>query len=468
MFIIKEKFRPEMVGKMTEKMVSILQKRLGTFMNVSPFAQSNTKGEDVYLGTIQDKYLFSFEFNQGAPVSVTVYKSLDPNQSYRTLVFAGYNIVQVMDEITEFLSDFLSGKAIDLRSFDDISEARGRKSTKFPIFIDWLSSDKDYIKLIQTEGLTTLYSVYFKPWAIENGQIMSIATFRQSILKYLRTNKLTSKRIGVTLVIHGKSFKEVPPPSEEQKTWDEIYAASFDGKFDFLEKSIDMLVKGFTNGLLVFGGSGIGKTFNITEWVLNKVKKVNKRVFILKGSSIKDIADLYEFLFENKDNTIMVFDDSEALWTSRDRRGLILQATESQGSGARVIDVESRVLDKLNRHRVKGIEKMPLTFEFNSQILIITNMPKHKIDPAIKDRMLMVDMTLSLEQILTGLSERVSVLQPNVPTEIKEEVLEFMIEISPRLKSISFRDYNNVMMIRYMYQESSIWKNHALNQVLKV
>jgi hypothetical protein len=113
------------------------------------------------------------------------------------------------------------------------------------------------------------------------------------------------------------------------------------------------------NGLMVLGGAGIGKTFN----VMNYLDK-HKIDFSLMRTYTTPLA-LFMWLWEHKDDKLIVMDDVDGIWDN-DFSAAILKSALWEVDGERRIEwhSSSRTLDK------SGI---PFEFLFNAKIIFICN-----------------------------------------------------------------------------------------------
>jgi hypothetical protein len=118
-----EKFRPEMVGKMNSHLAKVLGSKVGKNIYISNVSLGvDRKGNDVFPASIEEKYFFTVNYNNGNLESLTSYNDNGFKKMDKTIVFTGYNIVQVIGELVEFLSDFVGG-TLENRESDMLSES---------------------------------------------------------------------------------------------------------------------------------------------------------------------------------------------------------------------------------------------------------------------------------------------------------------------------------------------------------
>lgn len=109
-------------------------------------------------------------------------------------------------------------------------------------------------------------------------------------------------------------------------------------------------------------------------------------------------------------------------------------------------EYEQKVFDTLEEDPAAKV-KLPGEFDFKGRIIFISNMAKKDLDPAVLNRSMFIDMTLTAEQVfdrIEGIMDKLSA--PNsmdLDAETKREVFDFLKEQSAtgKMKYVSIRTF---------------------------
>lgn len=244
---------------------------------------------------------------------------------------------------------------------------------------------------------------------------------------------------------------------ELEKAIDPISAEEL---FDDLERLVKMVVKGARPSLVVIGGPGTGKTKTITDTVNAAGLKKGPQWVMVKGKAAP--LALYSTIFMNKEKLI-IFDDTDSVWGNEDSVNILKAALDSSpirtvswaSSATQAVthmtdeekaQYEQRVFDQLEEDPAAKV-KLPGEFDFGGRIIFISNMAKKELDPAVLNRSMFIDMTLTPEQVfdrIEGIMDKLS--SPNsmeVTHDTKLEVFEFLKEqsASGKMKYVSIRTF---------------------------
>jgi len=116
-------------------------------------------------------------------------------------------------------------------------------------------------------------------------------------------------------------------------------------------------------GLILKGGSGIGKSYTTIKVLKDLGMKKGKDYEML--SAYTTPLEFYQFLFNNKDNKIVILDDTMSFFNNPINIGIVLSAL--WGEGKRQVHYNSS----------SGKLKVPTSFIFNSKIVwCINDLPK--------------------------------------------------------------------------------------------
>lgn len=187
-----------------------------------------------------------------------------------------------------------------------------------------------------------------------------------------------------------------------------------------------------------------GKTSNE---VIEYIKKHNlpllyedtkPNYFIVKGS-VSD-KGLYRCLYENKDS-IIVFDDSDSIFTSKRARNIIKGAIDSY----KIRKVSWLLGEKLND------DDLPSEFIFTGKIIMFTNIPINDIEHAIITRCYSTEIITDKEEMYNVIKNDIEGILPNINSNIKHEVLEYLNSLSVK---INYRMFISALELRIMFENS--------------
>jgi hypothetical protein len=169
----------------------------------------------------------------------------------------------------------------------------------------------------------------------------------------------------------------------------EVESKFQDEVFKIPVEYIKSVVGGYHNAFIFLGSHGLGKT-TITLKTLRKSGA--KFVF---HSGISTPLALYNYLYEHRDNEIIVFDDCTGIINNPNALSIILSALW----GA----TDTRII---NWNTTKDNLSIPTSFIFNSRIIIITNkMPQAYYSNVVLSRCLTYQMKMSYNEILGLMGE---------------------------------------------------------------
>jgi hypothetical protein len=192
--------------------------------------------------------------------------------------------------------------------------------------------------------------------------------------------------------------------------------------FDDIEKLSVLVGTKNANALIVSGSTGgSGKSysvFNALSKLLGSPDGADAKWRYFKGGKTSPLG-LYTTLFINR-NEVIVFDDSDSIFQSDDTVNMLKSSLDtseprkvSWNSGAtqnvlKLTDAEKRELynkiddaymDDPSTVGSKDL-KLPSEFNFKGSVIIITNIPKDKLNQPILSRSYVVDVTLRQEDLM--------------------------------------------------------------------
>lgn len=189
---------------------------------------------------------------------------------------------------------------------------------------------------------------------------------------------------------------------------------TFEEQLESLKTGVKLLISGATNGLMISGVGGVGKTQTVEDVLAAAGKTDGDGYFKISGSATP--AGIYRILFKHRKD-VLLFDDADDAFLSIESRNLFKAAMDTkkirkiswQKGGKNYIDADDYDWDSED----DDMETLPRSFEFTGKIIVISNLQPDKIDP---------DGALRTRTYIVNIS----------PT--KEELVEFMRKIAPLIK----------------------------------
>ncbi len=216
-------------------------------------------------------------------------------------------------------------------------------------------------------------------------------------------------------------------------------------RFHFIEQLVGMVATGQQCSAIITGKGGLGKSYTVVKALEDRgLSNVSGRETacsdydtyrIVKGYSTA--KGLYRTLFDNQNN-IIVFDDTDAVLDHDVSLNILKAALDSYSQ--RIINWNAEM---------KG-DELPREFEFKGRIIFISNRSHHSIDQAIRSRSMMVDLTMTNEEMI----ERMDYIacqpsfMPEIEAPVKADSVKFLSDHLDEIKDISLRTLISVIKIR--------------------
>lgn len=336
-----------------------------------------------------------------------------------------------------------------------------------------------------------------KPDFTLNTSTMSVAQFLPSVADFISNpkamlvesaddlkgkladaeSKLRRARTEKSRAAHKQAIERLTAQLADQEKADleSQKVTQLDIKIDVF-KSIELytmqVARGRSNSLIVSGDAGVGKTRTVKDTLesMGMAKDIN--YYFATGTATT--AGLYETLFLHR-HKLIVFDDCDAVFKEADSVNILKGALDTY----KVREISK--LTKGNTFDSTGMDdadmqmefetskKLPNKFEFDGQIIFISNLPEDKFDRALLSRALHVDVHLNKQELFDRMKEIMRKLCPDVDTETKEEALEYLMHITSSyptkfdmnirtlIHSINLRAHNEGT-ITLGDREEPIWK----------
>jgi len=234
----------------------------------------------------------------------------------------------------------------------------------------------------------------------------------------------------------------------------EVQQFCINTRFEFLANFVTMVAEKIQPSVIVAGDGGLGKSYVVTKSLaaagLVDVSNVENfmegerlptnRFRVVKGYSTPKA--LYRLLYENKDS-VLVLDDIDSTLTDPTCANLLKGALDT---------TRERILT-WNSEATFGDDGLPRAFRFTGGVVVITNLPKHKIPGPLRTRSICVDVSMTLVEKIARMSKILfeDDFMPEVDAEIKQLALKTIDENKESAKEISMRSLHQVIRIAQMF-----------------
>ncbi len=481
--VFKEDFFVKDINKVVKLSSSVIGKRLGVTIKTSAIAGSFERDGIKYTGIrglMSDGRAIRFNWKFGGDsariISIDVWNqpSAYPDITIET---DGYNIVQIINTIVEAIEAGVP----DVYTFVEskIQEKKGFSPKTRDSVNAWIrklvwDNDNDTIdtdKLENTKFVNLFkdYEFWHKEYGKEEGY--------DKVTKYPFDNFLKSRMADLGLenvfshkVKVGKSGKEsILVDNKVAKDFDaSIYEMTLNDLMRQINGAVQFVTKGFKTATLITGTAGIGKTRQVTialkeqgfseasdKWSARGTS--GKKYKIISGD-IKNPRALYQLLYDwNDPNLILVFDDVNSILKNKSNVELLRRATTNDK--VREIYYSDNKINDTSR-------KYKPFLEFESRIIIITNLPKKKIDSAIVSRTAPVEIVATFDQIADNIRIELEEIEPKGFMDEKLEVFQFLVyEARSMVAQLDFRIFMDALQWRLI--DDPYWKKYVLQMVRK-
>ncbi len=214
-------------------------------------------------------------------------------------------------------------------------------------------------------------------------------------------------------------------------------------RFECVSDMVDMVIMGISPSVLVTGLSGIGKTYLVLKQLEENGLKDGDYVRVTGHSSPQG---LYETLYQHQNQTI-VFDDCDSIFQT-DTSVNILKAA---------LDSYSRRTISWNSSRLPDHLESP--FDFNGQIIFVSNKTASQIDNAVKSRTFVVDLQMSRKEICVYIESIMGNIDVQLSIDEKKEVLDELVELCEYFENFNVRTFIKACRLYRMAQaKGRDWK----------
>ena len=247
-------------------------------------------------------------------------------------------------------------------------------------------------------------------------------------------------------------------------------------KLDMVRKGVRACTRNFRNSRMISGPPAVGKTYTVIQELEKEIERAKEEGEELKykiiTGGIKDAISFYATLADNNDpNLILVLDDINTAITDKDAREILRAATTNE---------EKRIIHFLSSNRVirgaKGVHFDKVNFK--SKIILITNIPTKKIDPAILSRTSPIEIETTIPELFEWIGKNLEHCDPqDCKLSWKQEVYNFLkddIKVN-KIKKFDWRLFQDCILWRQsalektgyddrgdpIYEVDPIWKNYV-------
>lgn len=494
------------LGKSTEvvtKLANILTRLTKKKVTVStmPLVYDTDKGRMLsYLGHYNTATLLRFNFLVTKNEQLAYIDVWAPNNFNKkptsTISLEGYNIVQVVDQIADFLTGEFENYFLESRAYN--SKRLRERVSVLDQTAEFLRKNpniqKDLVggKLSWDDGATQFLAFSNKEFGTTKSRL-SGASFKWNVKTAIENNSDLQKvapaaavpSIAPTTPTVVKTT--IPLDPKYEKLWKETFESGPAEAFDALEDYTAKIASfnPFINGLIAYGKPGTGKTTVVTD----TLDKRGANYEVIRGS-INGKENLLEVLYKFKQDTVIVFDDNDGVFNSQDMTNILKAALDSGKN--RLLGI-GNVL-KLNHEfpnpdfdpaydETEGVKEtdpafngryrrsIPPKFLFESKIIFLSNLSK--IDPAILSRIASVEINFGKEDMLGYIKSKLSSLKDDYDEADMQDRLacfDLLVGISPRMQDVSFRDYINILGTYLSFKRDgnmTNWEKRAISFVVK-
>lgn len=304
---------------------------------------------------------------------------------------------------------------------------------------------------------------------LENSDIEKQISDTEKKLKRARTEKTKQMHLQTIERLKAEIAQQESSDTESQKVKQK------DLDFDIF-RSIELytiqVARGKSNSLIISGDAGVGKTRTVKDTIESLGMVKDNHYYFATGTATT--AGLYDILFRHR-HKLIVFDDCDAVFKDADSLNILKGALDtykireiSKLTKGNTFD-SSDMTDSDMQVEFESTGKLPNKFEFDGQIIFISNLPEEKFDKALLSRSLHVDVHLNKQELFNRMKDIMKKICPDVDAVQKEEALEYLMFVTSNyptkfdmnirtlIHSINLRA-NNEDTITIGGKEEPIWK----------
>ena len=217
-----------------------------------------------------------------------------------------------------------------------------------------------------------------------------------------------------------------------------------------------MVAKKISPSLVITGMPGLGKTFQVIAMLEEMGMREGWDYVHVKGRA--SAAGMFITLYENRDK-LVIFDDCDSVFRDVDAVNVLKGALDSY---------DRRVISWISAKPLKDGDgdEMPRSFTFTGQVIFISNMDISRIDPAIRSRAFVTDISLTNDQMIQRMRTLLKDIEPKAPLSQKQEALDALIAAYERYSGVELNFRSLIKSIRIRQAGFGNWKQMIAEQVI--
>lgn len=231
-------------------------------------------------------------------------------------------------------------------------------------------------------------------------------------------------------------------------------------RFEFIKKSVSMVVNKVTPSLGVTGDGGLGKSHTIITTLQKKhglmdsmeFPSAEKKYTLIKGFSTPKMV--YRTLYDNR-NSLIVWDDCDKVIEDKTAVNLLKGALDSFGKRYICWNAEARSEEEE--------KELPRKFPFEGSVIFISNKRPEEINYALKTRTIMIDVFMATDEKLDRMDYIINNPEeeflPEYSIEEKMDAFGLISSVKHSIKELSLRTQIIATKIRAAYPND--WKDMA-------
>ena len=219
-----------------------------------------------------------------------------------------------------------------------------------------------------------------------------------------------------------------------------------------------MVAKKISPSLVITGQPGLGKTFQVIAMLNEMGMREGWDYVHVKGRA--SAAGMFITLYENRDK-LVIFDDCDSVFRDVDAVNVLKGALDSY---------DRRVISWISAKPLKDGDgdEMPRSFTFTGQVIFISNMDISRIDPAIRSRAFVTDISLTNDQMIQRMRALLKDIEPKSPLSQKQEALDALIAAYERYSGVELNFRSLIKSIRIRQAGFGNWKQMIAEQVIGI
>jgi hypothetical protein len=439
---IEEAFQAGKAEKLIGKLINVMRRTIKKpilyttiekdYMNT----EGKFKGFLSYIPTMKLFFRINFKLTSSDEiVSLDFYNDMIQfKKGYPsfTVDTTGLNIVQIIDVFEDNIEDIKNGNvtfdddfARDIafgESVEKITE-KGIMDRQQQLFNMWVEEDKEALKKLSTQRMADVYADFLGADSY-NAEIKNLPTFVKFAKQLLFSKGMTNPTFRLRKKNGGGKERPIIDQAKSDQFDDMISEMTWEDKFEMLNNSVESVVDGNIQALIVSGSPGSGKS----EAVYSKLSELGVDYKLFSGG-LSNSQELFNILVKYSAGEIIVFDDMDAIFKDINTINILKAALQNKQS--------------------REITWRDKKLTFTSGIIMITNL--EKLNSALVSRAFVVRVDLTNEQMVDKIEKTMEGFHPEIDMNIKMEVISFLKEISSGVRSIDYRNFEKALLSYNMF-----------------